>query len=201
MESRTDRNSVWSDLALFPVMLAIAWWRDWQTSDLIWSLWLSSLVVGYAVLIASSYWTYRNIFITVFTLGFFAVHFGGFHAVHSVFLNLFFPILSTPNQLPTWDLYAEVVRRYWFFLPIALLAERAAFAPPRDRAELNMLAPYKNVVRMHLLIFVLAGLYWLKVNQFAAYVIVYSVYFFPWRALWALAVPRTGPLSQRAPDA
>jgi hypothetical protein len=35
----------------FAVGLAVAWVRGWSTTDLIWSLWLSSLVVGYALIV------------------------------------------------------------------------------------------------------------------------------------------------------
>jgi hypothetical protein len=39
------------DLVAFLVGLAVAWARGWNTTDLIWSLWLSSLVIGYALIV------------------------------------------------------------------------------------------------------------------------------------------------------
>src|SRR5471030_3313981 len=69
---------------------------------------------------------------TLFGLVFFTVHFGGFHFVHSIFLNLFFPVVTGGPRPQTWPglaLYAEVMRRYWWFLPAAAIAERAAFRP------------------------------------------------------------------------
>jgi hypothetical protein len=42
--------------------------------------------------------------------------------------------------------------------------------------------PYLNVIRMHLLIFFFALCHFLKVDSFMVYAVVYSVYFFPWKA-------------------
>ncbi|QBG48899.1 hypothetical protein EGM51_16375 [Verrucomicrobia bacterium S94] len=47
-----------------------------------------------------------------------------------------------------------------------------------------MIGPYKNVIRMHLLIFFFAGAHFMKLDHFAVYAVVYAVYFFPWRELF-----------------
>ena len=45
----------------------------------------------------------------LFLLGFFTLHFGGFHFVHSVFLNAFFPITECgPHRFPGPSLYWQV---------------------------------------------------------------------------------------------
>ena len=44
-----------------------------------------------------------------------------------------------------------------------------------------MAGPYKNVIRMHLLIFFFGAAHYLKLDNFAVYAVVYAVYFFPWR--------------------
>ena len=44
-----------------------------------------------------------------------------------------------------------------------------------------MAGPYKNVIRMHLLIFFFAGAGAMQLDNFAVYAVVYAVYFFPWR--------------------
>jgi hypothetical protein len=41
--------------------------------------------------------------------------------------------------------------------------------------------PYKNVVRMHLLIFFFAFAHFARLENFFVYAVVYAVYFFPWR--------------------
>ena len=46
-------GSAWPDAAAFLLGLGVAWFAGWDTTDLVWSLWHSSLVVGYAVLVWS----------------------------------------------------------------------------------------------------------------------------------------------------
>ncbi|MDP3071550.1 MAG: DUF6498-containing protein [Opitutaceae bacterium] len=213
----------WLDAAGFAAGLLLAWLKGWQTTDLVWSLWLSSLVVGFTLIVWSiagpaivrlpQIWRDRGFVAAslgdaipagaisvlggLFLLAFFTVHFGGFHFGHSVFLASFFPI-EPGRGLPGWATYAEVVARYWVWLPVAFLAERSAFrrvpkpaakqAKARPKAVRNdgaLLAPYKNVVRMHLLIFFFAGAHFAGLDNFAVYAVVYAVYFFPWAWLWS----------------
>ena len=53
MPSPTPRpwRSALPDLVAFLVGLAVAWARGWSSTDLIWSFWLSSLVIGYALIV------------------------------------------------------------------------------------------------------------------------------------------------------
>ena len=213
----------WPDALAFVAGLGVAWFARWQTTDLVWSLWLSSLVVGYAIIVWRGTTILREFFSgtlshgmpgtlwgklvlgallgggSLLLIGFFTVHFGGFHFGHSVFLNSFFPVLKDGGSGASWPgfaTYIEVFERYWIFLPVAFLAERAAFRPKPRQPENNaspkkaggdldagMMAPYKNVIRMHLLIFFFAGASLAKLDNFAVYAVVYAVYFFPWRLL------------------
>ena len=100
----------------FLVTLLLAEFQQWQITDLVWSLWISSLTLGYAYLITGIISSVVNgsvnvptkkggsttitrdqvpmvlvIGFAVFMFGFFTIHFGLFHFVHSVFLNTFFP--------------------------------------------------------------------------------------------------------------
>jgi hypothetical protein len=74
------------------------------------------------------------------------------------------------------------------------VAERAAFWKPSvgtagDTENVTktlalgggMMEPYKNVVRMHLLIFFFAFAHFARLENFFVYAVVYAVYFFPWR--------------------
>jgi hypothetical protein len=205
---------------------------DWQTTDLVWSLWLGSLVLGYATILAvpaaGIVAGFRAIKATgealsklwlpilvgsvggLFFLAFFSLHFCGFHAGHSVFLQQFFPLDGMPrdgfgaafmNPPLLWILvFRHLIKPYGLFLIPALIAERKhVFAPllrvlrssdsgdQSKKAKKNiggdiMGRPYINVVRMHLLIFFFAFAHFLKIQPFLVYTVVYAVYFFPWRA-------------------
>jgi hypothetical protein len=199
-----DKNrwqTVWPDALAFLVGLGIAWISGWGTGDLIWSLWLSSLVVGYAMIV----WTIFNqseasvagIVGGLFLLAFFTVHFGMFHFVHSMFVNQFFP-LGTGSRGDTPD-YWVVFANYGIWLPVAFFAERSAFRRSKSQgkglqsAEAGklMFKPYVNVVRLHLLIFFFAFAHFMKLENYAVYAVVYAVYFFPWRLLRGSAEPLT----------
>jgi len=144
----------------------------------------------------------------LFMLAFFTVHFGMFHFVHSMFLAMFFPLDGVKLRgMPGLGFYFDVFQRYWFFLPMAWIAERQAFRMPESKpaeppdtsvtAEAiaarkarnaknafgggGMMAPYKNVIRMHVLIFFFAFASFMKLESFLVYAVVYAAYFFPWR--------------------
>jgi hypothetical protein len=219
--------SSWPDAVAFVVGLAVARWTGWNAGDLVWSLWLSSLVVGYSTIVwmiaqpaaalALASWRDRalvhsnpRMLITfwlllvvgvVFFLAFFTIHFVGFHYGHSQFLISFFPIdpgdggHATDARMST---YIEIARRYWPFLPSAFLTHRAAFlrkplSLDRDLSFSSLSAgnkfgslfsePYRNVVRMHLLIFFFFFAHFAGLENFAVYTVIYAVYFFPWRLL------------------
>lgn len=223
----------WPDALAFALGLGMAWWFRWDTTDLVWSLWLSSLCVGYAIIVVCIFRPVAQIMTAsagapaaaaavgdsfalvggLFALAFFTVHFGMFHFVHSIFLNSFFPV-NGPHRLSggmfsgMFPIYAEVFRRYWPFLAVTAVAERAAFrarpkAPPDTgavtpeaiarrkalAADAGMMGPYKNVIRMHLLIFFFAFTHFAHLEDFAVYAVVYFVYFFPWRLLQKGKIP------------
>lgn len=226
--------SSWPDAVGFAAVLSIAWWAGWNAGDLVWSLWLSSLVVGYSTIVwmiaqpaveiarASSkarelvdsnpkamlaFWM-ALIIGALFMLAFFTVHFGMFHYIHSQFLISFFPIEMSDGTLQArsagMSTYAEIARRYWPALPSAFLAHRAAFlrkplSLDRDfslasfardnKARDWMTEPYRNVMRMHMLIFFFFLAHFLKLENFAVYAVVYAVYFFPWRLVRRPATP------------
>jgi hypothetical protein len=224
-DTPTNRwTSAWLDAVAFALGLAAAWWFSWKTTDLVWGLWLSSLVVGYTLIVWKISAPLRELtgnmaadqsssvgagpkiitialFVvgTLFGLAFFTVHFGMFHYIHSIFLASFFPVTNEPTKgFISWSTYAVVFSRYWWFLPAAFLAERQAFRVTLKGADLSatlpsraasggmrgaMTEPYKNVVRMHMLIFFFAFVHFAGLENFVVYATVYAVYFFPWRVL------------------
>ena len=232
------------DLLAFGIGLGMAYYLKWDTTDLVWSLWLCSLVVGYlTILSAVGGGAYFGLYAIrhkdfkpshrvptilagaaggLFFLGFFSLHFGGFHAGHSVFLQMFFPVEGMPfdgfgrafmNPPLLWVLvFRHLMNPYGLFLLPAIIAERKHVFRPlisairsvhrsetaddtvdqvvdgegsehRNPVGEAMGRPYINVMRMHLLIFFFAFCHLLKVDSFLVYVVVYAVYFFPWREL------------------
>ena len=115
-------HSAWPDAVGFVSVLALAWWMRASATDLVWSLWLSSLVVGYAIILWAIFrpalivallaWRDRaaveqavatdprsalliagiGLAAGMFMVCFFTVHFVGFHYVHAQFLSGFFPM-------------------------------------------------------------------------------------------------------------
>ena len=231
-------SSAWPDALAFAVGLAVAWWAGWKAADLVWSLWLSSLVVGYSIIlwtmarpaltIARGAWRDRELVREMhaewspagllfgglillggglLVVGFVAFHFGMFHYIHSQFLISFFPLDAAGGEhrgFAGMSTYLEVARRYWWFLPAAFLAERGAFlrqpAVTVDRSVTaaaiaarkaagmrwpasGMMGPYRDVMRMHVLIIFLGAAHQARLENFAVYALVSAVYFFPWRLL------------------
>ncbi len=211
------------DLVAFAIGIGAAWWTGWDTLTLVWSLWLSSLVVGYlsiligiAGTIGQTRASLRNglpdlpnasaatlarlaiplsLLYGTFLLAFFSLHFGGFHWGHSVFLNMFFPIDGsdplTRSPMPRSDEYLRVLKTCWWFIPLSLVAERTrlfGIAATEDSRTVNphderMSAPYRNVMRLHLLIFFFAFATFTDIGDIWVYLLVYAVYFFPWQSV------------------
>ena len=144
------------DIFAFGVGLSVAYFLKWETGDLVWSLWLCSLVLGYLTILSTiggaAYIGLHVIRhkdfkkeqripailigggIGLFFLGFFSVHFCGFHAGHSVFLRHFFPIQGMPedgfgrafmNPPLLWVMvFKHLMKPYGLFLIPAIIAER-----------------------------------------------------------------------------
>lgn len=225
------------NLIAFFIGLALAWFLRWETGDLVWSLWLSSLVIGYATILISIFcgagagvnaindkeFSLKHRLLVVlggfvmalFPFVFFSFHFCGFHSIHSVFLSIFFPLEGLPddgfgdafmNPLLLWkSVFEHLMVPYGLFLIPAIIAERKAILKPlrllRDdsvdessndkktgsgkQVDELFVSPYRNVFRMHILIFFFAASHLLKLDSFAVYVVVSAVYFFPWSDLKA----------------
>jgi hypothetical protein len=243
------------ELGAFGIGLLLARWFHWQAADLIWSLWLSSLVLGYATILSTivggayvgaavlshpQFPSDKKLLAIscgaaagVFFLGFFSVHFGAFHAIHASFLQNFFPLEQVEERVFTagfmnpfklWvAAVVHVLPRYgWFLLPMLIVERHAVFKAFSQCLKLvaqikgshslgakeftewreqqrgkaasggskknarmgNLFAqPYTNVIKMHAMIFVLAGCLSLNLDNFVVYCVISAVYFFPWRAV------------------
>ena len=108
------------DVLAFGLGLGLAYFLEWETTDLVWSLWLCSLVLGYLTLLSAigggAYIGLQvirhedfkkeqlipavliGLVTSLFFLGFFPLHFCWFHVGHSVFLRQFFPVEGISDQ-------------------------------------------------------------------------------------------------------
>jgi hypothetical protein len=167
--SQSDKSlivRILPDILAFAIGLAAAYHLKWNTRDLVWSLWLGSLVLGYLTLLSAlaggavigfhavSHKDFKKgkrmpaafmgIAAGVFFLGFFSLHFGGFHAIHSVFLQQFFPVAGVPddgfgdafiNPPLLWLLvFKHLMAPYGLFLIPAIIAERQHVFMPLIKA-------------------------------------------------------------------
>lgn len=107
---------------------------------------------------------------SLFFLFFFLVHFGGFHGGHAVFLSFIVPLeaefaeftfsaAGVPVGIGAF--LGALVFAYWpYILSVGVknLGPYRAALKERNKQGDNMMLPYKNVIRIHLLIFVLIPL-------------------------------------------
>ena len=114
------------------------------------------------------------------------MHFGMFHFVHSAFLNQFFPLIGSGRGFPDFRaIFTAALSAYRPFVLVNLWYRWRDF--PKDALSLAqktaLMGPYLNVIRMHILIFVFAGLYALKLGGLAVYPVL-AACFSPWGALF-----------------
>lgn len=223
----TERREILLDLLLFVAALAIALWQRDDGHSIVWGMWLSSLLLGYTYIVSSILrWVFAMYKVStgmflfglvngLFLLGFFTIHFGGFHLGHAIFLNDFFPIPVDANRQGLFldaQQYAWVVSEYWWFLLIVLVSDRHDVlgkraplpAEPQSTkkamSKMNLMKPYAKVVRLHILIFVFAGAQAMQWSEALLLVIIHAAYFLPWRRFYRLVKPRASATTATAPS-
>lgn len=130
---------------------------------------------------------------TAFLLCFFTIHFGGFHFVHSIFLNGFFPLTAdTPfgkSIEDTFDMFLTFISvcivSYWPFIVTSAAASASDIKNTvTGRKGDIFLNPYKNVIKMHLMIFIIAFMGAGGLKPYILYAAL-VIYFFPFGKLFA----------------
>ena len=186
-------------LLFFIYTLALAYWQHWSATDIVWSMWFASLVSGYVVIVCNIAGSppkaeddaakrSGGVGKSLFLLGFFSVHFIGFHFGHSQAMWGFFPLSKAqPGFLGLLALCAE---RYWAFILVALaniwpLLRRNW----RTQSAMRFEEPYKAVIRNHIMIFVVAFASTAVDDQQLLYLLL-VFYFFPLGQLRDLVVRR-----------
>ena len=128
-----------------------------------------------------------NLPATVFMLAFFTVHFGGFHFVHSIFLNGFFPLTGeTPfgkSIEGTFGMFFTFIEvsflSYWPFIATSAVSKTGEIIDAFSAKKGDMfLGPYKNVIKMHMMIFIIAFMGGAGLHSYILYAAL-VLYFFP----------------------
>ncbi len=117
------RPTLWAvvpDVLAFALGLGTCWKLGWSTTDLVWSLWLCSLVLGYLTILSAiaagvvfgaaalrqgdvspgklPIVILAGLLLAAAFLAFFSFHFCAFHAAHASFLTSFFPLQGLPKN-------------------------------------------------------------------------------------------------------
>lgn len=198
-------------LMSFVFIFLIALVNRWEVSDMVWSLWITSLTLGYGYLLAgitsnaiSGGFSIRDsifskilglaipevINIVLLILGalfqilFFSLHFGLFHFVHSIFLNDFFPIIDRSFEQPI-DFLRFItisISSYWPVILFTLFTTLRRFQRIFLLAEKDfMKRPYINVIKIHISIFLFAGISAIGFPDWIL-LLIFVIYFFPFSA-------------------
>lgn len=191
MEKTNPFTNIFFDLLAFVITVVVAYCLKWQSRDVIWGLWICSFTVGYAYIVtgiissvvnASDSARLMQLITGLFLLGFFTVHFGLFHFVHGVFLNVFFPVMPETSGFPNFfAMLTMALTRFWPLVLTTFLSRVSEFPFSGDTFEQKtmLMKPYASVVRMHLLIFVFAGLTIADMTHYAIYPVLVA-YFITW---------------------
>ena len=193
--SAVGRRDLALDLLAFAGTVACATVFRWQARDVIWGLWISSLTVGYATIVSNVVrgvrgvlGSYRVVALIggIGALAFFTFHFGMFHFVHAVFLSGFFPLGgAVDGPFDFLHIVATSAASFWPLIVASFLLRLSDIFPgfPAPSGKDSFAAPYANVIRMHLLIFVFAGLHMADLSRLAILPVL-AAYFFPWKAVF-----------------
>lgn len=139
---------------------------------------------------------------TIFMLCFFTVHFGGFHFVHSIFLNGFFPLTGdTPfgkSIEGTFGMFFTFITvsftSYWPFIVTSATSRLGGIVNAVSGKKGDMfLEPYKNVIKMHMMIFIIAFMGGAGLHGYILYAAL-VIYFFPFSRFFKFKKKNTQPI-------
>lgn len=154
---------------------------------------LSSLLTVGLILREGTGWAYLmdNLFVRIiivlptsfFLFGFFSIHFLGFHWAHGAILSSIFPLNHTNPSGKDGRFFeylvGEAFRNYWSFILIGALSRLGLYKTAFQRYGINaMFYPYINVIRMHLMIFIIGFMAWAGFSSYILYLALF-IYFFP----------------------
>ena len=193
--------------------MVLAVTEAWNPSDIVWSLWTTSLALGYVYIILwhigpmlhRSQHRGRGGPFSLFTLVFIFFHFSFFHFVHSVFLNQFFPNpLLNISPFPRGGIGGIVDQFfttlgsaffiYWPFVLTSAFSRFDIYAEALNDKNAQMMTPYKNVARMHIMIIVFGFMTVAGLTSYALYLVL-IFHFFPLNMLKQIRLRLSGATS------
>lgn len=175
--------------------LLLGWYYEWEAKDLVWSLWLSSLLVGYAVLAVKLIFGALTQTIRAITgvqaLIFFSIHFCLIHLLYAFFLNGLFPI-TDPGQSLGPEAFKSILMSHWLFIVAVGVSERGLFEKSETEvygplhvlianAGAGVFTPYHRLFRIHALILIFALLHLGNLESYPVYAGVYLIIYLPWK--------------------
>jgi len=197
----------------FVVIFLLARNEKWTAGNMVWSLWISSLTIGYGYLITGlvsegltkkinlengmgnrlfqgdgNFGMKATLLIIgfLFQFAFFTVHFCLFHFIYSIFLNEFFPLLgrSFERFADFWYFISTSFLNYWPVVLFTLFASLRKFQRISTQNEFDyQKKAYANVIKIHLSIFLFAGFSFTLVEEWVLPIILF-IYFFPFTTFY-----------------
>lgn len=143
----------------------------------------------------------------LFTLSFFTVHFVGFHLAHSMILNEFFPLVERVESEDGFRDFIEYVKnilqisikRYWVFIGFSALSRLKLYGYASEVPSGSFFMPYKNVLRMHITIILIAIMNMYQISNYVLYV-VFIIYFLPVGDLVRQVFPKKPKIHSTSPN-
>ena len=216
--SQREPNTL-TELTVFVGTLALAYFSGWRARDLIWSLWLSSLCVGFLSVVVShgrriirpDATAVERIFSflgSIVVIGIFSIHFGMFHYIYAAILDLLMPLMDHPGRVyigkltwtggvsfSFWATLGIALVQYWPVVLLNALRDHRIILSPSDETAKGM-GPYYAILKLHFLIMGLGACYELGLDSFPVYAAVYTLLFSPAR-LWRIIFRSNKPEAQQ----
>jgi hypothetical protein len=122
----------------------------------------------------------------IYLLGFFIFHFTAFHFGHSIFLNIFFPLIDDYGGGHSMGLllmqFKKIIlitlKNYYPFLLTNILSQWELLVKAFNTPMKQKFSAYQNVIKMHIMILVIAVMSKSGSSNYVLYVVL-IFYFFP----------------------
>jgi len=211
-EDSPRRADTLVELAVFVSTLILAYFSGWMTKDLIWSLWLSSLALGFLSVVVSSgrriirpdATVVERVFSVIGAVGailIFSIHFGLFHYVYAAILDLLMPLMEHPGRVykgnltwsigtpfSFWETLGLSVVQYWPVVVLNVIRDRRSVLSSSVMTGKEP-EPYMMILKLHFLVIGLGACYGLGLDSFPVYATVYTILYSPAK-LWRLIFRR-----------